>query len=46
MLLHLALNRLILERLTLPEVFPEDQVDALVKAAVERALPSFSATGR
>lgn len=39
-LLHLALNWLILERLTLPEVFPADRLDALVDAAVARALPS------
>ncbi|MGK5554042.1 TetR/AcrR family transcriptional regulator [Actinomadura kijaniata] len=39
-LLHLALNWLILERLTLPEVFPAERLDALVAAAVERALPA------
>ncbi|MGI5166592.1 TetR/AcrR family transcriptional regulator [Spirillospora sp. CA-253888] len=39
-LLHLALNWLILERLTLPEVFPPERLDALVEAAVERALPA------
>ncbi|MFI6514969.1 TetR/AcrR family transcriptional regulator [Spirillospora sp. NPDC050679] len=39
-LLHLALNWLILERLTLPEVFPPERLDALIDAAVERALPA------
>ncbi|KAB2348307.1 TetR/AcrR family transcriptional regulator [Actinomadura rudentiformis] len=38
-LLHLALNWLIVERLTLPDVFTEKEIDALVAAAVERALP-------
>jgi DNA-binding transcriptional regulator YbjK len=37
--LYLALNWLILERLTLPEVFPEEQVGDLVTQIVERVLP-------
>ena len=37
--LYLALNWLILERLTLPDVFPEEQVDDLVTEVVERILP-------
>jgi DNA-binding transcriptional regulator YbjK len=37
--LYLALNWLILERLTLPEVFPEEQVGDLVTEIVERVLP-------
>lgn len=37
--LYLALNWLILERLTLPEVFPEEQVGDLVTEIVERILP-------
>jgi DNA-binding transcriptional regulator YbjK len=37
--LYLALNWLILERLTLPDVFPEDQVHDLVTDVVERILP-------
>jgi DNA-binding transcriptional regulator YbjK len=39
-LLYMALNWLILERLTLPDVFPEDGVDDLVTEFVERILPS------
>ena len=38
-LLYLALNWLVLERLTLPDVFPEDQIHDLVTAVVERVLP-------
>jgi DNA-binding transcriptional regulator YbjK len=37
--LYLALNWLILERLTLPDVFPEEQVGDLVAEIVERILP-------
>jgi DNA-binding transcriptional regulator YbjK len=37
--LYLALNWLILERLTLPDVFPVEQVDGLVTEVVERILP-------
>jgi len=37
--LYLALNWLILERLTLPDVFPEAQVGDLVAEIVERILP-------
>jgi hypothetical protein len=37
--LYLALNWLILERLTLPDVFPEEQFDDLVTEVVERILP-------
>ncbi|GAA4192125.1 TetR/AcrR family transcriptional regulator [Microbispora amethystogenes] len=38
-LLHLAMNWLILERLTLPEVFPEARLHDLVEQAVERLVP-------
>jgi AcrR family transcriptional regulator len=38
-LLYLALNWLILERLTLPDVFPEDGIHDLVTEIVERVLP-------
>lgn len=38
-LLYLALNWLILERLTLPDVFPESQIHDLVTEVVERVLP-------
>ncbi|GGS72445.1 TetR family transcriptional regulator [Planobispora rosea] len=38
-LLYLALNWLIVERLTLPDVFPEEQIHALVTDVVERVLP-------
>jgi DNA-binding transcriptional regulator YbjK len=41
-LLYLALNWLILERLTLPDVFPEDGVHDLVTEVVERILPGPS----
>jgi DNA-binding transcriptional regulator YbjK len=37
--LYLALNWLILERLTLPDVFPEEQMGDLVAEVVERVLP-------
>ncbi len=37
--LYLALNWLILDRLTLPDVFPEEQFDDLVTEVVERILP-------
>ncbi|MHA6619354.1 TetR/AcrR family transcriptional regulator [Pseudonocardia sp. DLS-67] len=39
--LYLALNWLILEQLTLPDVFPEEQVHDLVTDVVERILPSM-----
>ncbi|TYB44753.1 TetR/AcrR family transcriptional regulator [Actinomadura chibensis] len=38
-LLYLALNWLIVEHLTLPGVFSDEDVDDLVAVAVERALP-------
>jgi DNA-binding transcriptional regulator YbjK len=38
--LYLALNWLILERLTLPDVFPEEQLHDLVTEVVERILPT------
>ncbi|WP_214415209.1 TetR/AcrR family transcriptional regulator [Sphaerisporangium fuscum] len=38
-LLYLALNWLIVERLTLPDIFPEDQIDTLVTDLVERIIP-------
>ncbi|NBE96170.1 TetR family transcriptional regulator [Nonomuraea sp. KC401] len=38
-LLYLALNWLIVERLTLPDVFGEEEAHVLVSAAVERLLP-------
>ncbi|HLU57713.1 MAG TPA: TetR family transcriptional regulator [Pseudonocardia sp.] len=41
--LYLALNWLILERLTLPDVFPEEEIDDLVTEVVERVLPSRAA---
>ncbi|MBG0829239.1 TetR family transcriptional regulator [Planomonospora sp. ID67723] len=37
--LYLALNWLIVERLTLPEIFSEEEVRDLVTAVVERVLP-------
>jgi DNA-binding transcriptional regulator YbjK len=37
--LYLALNWLILDRLTLPDIFPEEQFDDLVTEVVERILP-------
>ncbi|MER5420076.1 hypothetical protein ABT356_09560 [Streptosporangium roseum] len=42
LLLYLALNWLIVERLTLPEIFTEQEVRDLVAAAVERAVPEAS----
>ncbi|WP_330227994.1 TetR family transcriptional regulator [Nocardia sp. NBC_00508] len=38
LLLYLALNWLIVDRLTLPEVFTEEQSQALIEAAVERVI--------
>ncbi|RZQ61693.1 TetR/AcrR family transcriptional regulator [Amycolatopsis suaedae] len=38
-LLYFSLNWLILERLTLPDALPEEDVDALITEAVTRALP-------
>jgi DNA-binding transcriptional regulator YbjK len=38
-LLYMALNWLIVERLTLPDVFPEDEIADLVTATVERIVP-------
>jgi DNA-binding transcriptional regulator YbjK len=38
-LLYLAMNWLIVERLTLPDVFGEEELRELVTAAVERILP-------
>jgi AcrR family transcriptional regulator len=38
--LYLALNWLIVERLTLPDVFPEAQIDDMITEIVERVLPS------
>ncbi|MER7276327.1 hypothetical protein ABT369_17930 [Dactylosporangium sp. NPDC000244] len=40
---HLALNWLILERLTLPGVFTEAEADALVDAAVDRLVATGAA---
>ncbi|MFE3546898.1 TetR/AcrR family transcriptional regulator [Nocardia sp. NPDC059177] len=40
LLLYLALNWLIVEHLTLPGIFDERQSLALIKTAVERAIPS------
>ncbi|AQA26201.1 putative transcriptional regulator, TetR family protein [Rhodococcus sp. MTM3W5.2] len=37
-LLYLALNWLIVDRLTLPELFSESEIDELIEAAVDRAL--------
>ncbi|MFI5781357.1 TetR/AcrR family transcriptional regulator [Nocardia sp. NPDC051570] len=39
-LLYLSLNWLILERLTLPGIFTDAESRALVRAAVERAIPA------
>ncbi|MEU5841234.1 TetR family transcriptional regulator [Rhodococcus sp. NPDC047139] len=39
-LLYLALNWLILDRLTLPGIFDEDRAAALVRTAVERVIPA------
>jgi len=38
-LLYLAMNWLIVDRLTLPGLFTDEEVDALVDAAVDRVLP-------
>ena len=38
-LLYLALNWLVLDRLTLPGIFDEDRAAELVRAAVERVIP-------
>jgi hypothetical protein len=38
LLLHLALDRLIVERLTLPGIFTEEEIDGLVTSAVDRML--------
>ncbi|MFF2553254.1 TetR/AcrR family transcriptional regulator [Nocardia sp. NPDC058058] len=40
LLLYLAINWLILERLTLPGIFSEEQAATLVRMAVERAVPA------
>lgn len=42
LLLYLALNWLIVERLTLPEIFDEEQVHELIRIAVERVIPADS----
>jgi DNA-binding transcriptional regulator YbjK len=39
-LLYLAMNWLIVERLTLPDVFPEADTRALIATVVERVLPA------
>jgi DNA-binding transcriptional regulator YbjK len=44
-LLYMALNWLILERLTLPDVFPEDGIHDLVTDVVERVLPGPGRSG-
>ncbi|MFF5208750.1 TetR/AcrR family transcriptional regulator [Streptosporangium sp. NPDC000396] len=41
--LYLALNWLILERLTLPDLFPEEQIPDLITTVVERILPDPNA---
>ncbi|GAA3729794.1 DNA-binding transcriptional regulator YbjK [Spinactinospora alkalitolerans] len=38
-LLYLAMNWLIVERLTLPDIFPEERIHDLVTEVVERVLP-------
>ncbi|MDA0633952.1 hypothetical protein OUY22_11035 [Nonomuraea sp. MCN248] len=38
LLLHLTLNWLIVERLTLPDIFTEQEIHDLVDAAVQRSL--------
>ncbi|MER5624209.1 TetR family transcriptional regulator [Streptosporangium sp. NPDC002544] len=38
-LLYLALNWLIVERLTLPDIFPESRIHDLINDAVDRLLP-------
>ncbi|GLU48231.1 TetR/AcrR family transcriptional regulator [Nocardiopsis ansamitocini] len=44
-LLYLAMNWLIVERLTLPDVFTEEQIHELVTAVVERVLPAEGTDG-
>ncbi len=39
-LLYLALNWLIVERLTLPDVFGDDRTAELISAAVDQIVPS------
>ncbi|WP_433669944.1 TetR/AcrR family transcriptional regulator [Nocardia sp. CA-136227] len=41
LLLYLALNWLIVERLTLPEIFDDAEAARLIEAAVERAIPAM-----
>ncbi|MFC4563719.1 TetR/AcrR family transcriptional regulator [Nocardiopsis mangrovi] len=43
--LHLALNWLITERLTLPGVFSQEQADAIVDELVDRLVPPAAADG-
>lgn len=38
-LLYLAMNWLVVERLTLPDVFGEEEIHKLVTSAVERLVP-------
>ncbi len=45
LLLYLALNWLILERLTLPDIFTAEQSRELMRAAVARAIPEESGRG-
>ncbi|GAB2700679.1 TetR/AcrR family transcriptional regulator [Nocardia thraciensis] len=45
LLLYLSLNWLILERLTLPEIFTEEQSRELMRAAVARAIPEDAGRG-
>ncbi|RDI43928.1 TetR/AcrR family transcriptional regulator [Nocardia mexicana] len=45
LLLYLSLNWLILERLTLPEIFTEEQSSELMRAAVARAIPEDADRG-
>ncbi|MFF0631349.1 TetR/AcrR family transcriptional regulator [Nocardia sp. NPDC004151] len=40
LLLYLALNWLIVERLTLPEIFDDAEAARLIEAAVDRAIPA------
>lgn len=44
-LLYLAMNWVIVERLTLPDVFGEEDIHDLVTTVVERSLPPDPATG-
>lgn len=41
LLLYLALNWLIVERLTLPGIFTEEEAGRLIRVAVERAIPTL-----